>query len=203
MRPGAHWSGAAPASRTRPRSRARRPPSRGRPAARVPAALLDILQLGLGIGVGRIDQSAEIAGGRDELRQQPQPLGLERGGEEADAGDVAARPIEARHQAEPQRVAAVGKHHRDGGARRLGGERGLHAAGSDENRHVAADQLRDQSRQTIISALAEAVLDDDVATLDETGLSQPPAEAFQCRIVCRRSAEKSDQRHRRLLRARG
>jgi hypothetical protein len=70
---------------------------------------------------------------------------------------------------------------------------------------LPADQVGRQSRQSIILALCPAVFDLDVTAFDMTGFGQPLTERAQAarEQLGRLAAQKSDHRHRFLLRARG
>jgi hypothetical protein len=85
---------------------------------------------------------------RDGLAQDLQPFGSEIGAEHGIAGDISARPGEARDQAGPHRIADAD--HDDGDARRrlLGRVRRRRAVGRDQI-HRAAYQLRRGRRQPI------------------------------------------------------
>jgi hypothetical protein len=70
--------------------------------------------------------------------------------------------------------------------------------------YLTADEIGRQCRQPIILAFGPAVFDSDVLALDMSGVGQTlPERRDNRRIVAKRPAvEKSDQRQRRLLRAR-
>src|SRR5262249_59053934 len=70
--------------------------------------------------------------------------------------------------------------------------------------NLPPNQLGRQHRQPIVLAFCPAVLDRHVLTLDISGLFQSSAEIAQTLRdnVGRSGVEKSDDRHRRLLRAR-
>ena len=100
-------------------------------------------------------------------------------GQEGDARDVAARPVEAGDKAELDRVAADREDDRDRRGRRLGRKRRRRAAGRDDHRHLTANQIGRQRRQPIILALRPAVFDRDVPALDIAGFAQALAERGQ------------------------
>jgi hypothetical protein len=61
---------------------------------------LRLRAVGYGIGIARIDQNADHAGGRQQALQQLQLFRDQRVGEEAHAGNIAPRPIHADDEAE-------------------------------------------------------------------------------------------------------
>jgi hypothetical protein len=61
---------------------------------------LRLRAVGYGIGIARIDQNADHAGGRQQAPQQLQLFRDQRVGEEAHAGNIAPRPIHADDEAE-------------------------------------------------------------------------------------------------------
>ena len=91
--------------------------------------------------------------------------------EEAHAGDIAARPVEAGDEANSDRVGADREHDRN---RRGGGFRGKRrsVARCDDHCHLAADQIGRQRWQPIVLILRPAVFDRDVLTFDIAGLLQ-------------------------------
>src|SRR5262245_24559287 len=76
-----------------------------------------------------IDEIVDHGGGGYQLAQQLQSFPRDLRGEEARAGDVAARPVEAGDEAERDRVAAGAEDDRDGGGRGFGGKRRFRNAG--------------------------------------------------------------------------
>jgi len=69
---------------------------------------------------------------------------------------------------------------------------------------LATNQISRQHRETIVLMLRPAIFDHDVLALDVTGLIQSfPERSYQMWSLRKGpDAEKSDHRHRRLLRAR-
>src|SRR5215813_5378225 len=136
--------------------------------------------------------------------QNPHALCHQFGGQKVDTRHVAAWPGNIGDETKCHRVLSESKDNRYCGGCRLGGERpGL----GEDGHHAGAttDQIGCQFRKTIVLAFRPAIFDDDAATLDITGLSQGLAKGGKAaahRNVGRRGAEKSDHRHRRLLRAR-
>ena len=69
-----------------------------------PSTRLQIFDKGFSQQRGGIDERDKARGLRQQLMQQPEQLCSHLRGHEADAGDVAARPVEARHEAERDRM---------------------------------------------------------------------------------------------------
>jgi hypothetical protein len=88
-------------------------------------------------------------GGRDHLVQQLQLLGPQLEREGNDAGEIAARTIEASHKAGRDRVDAGHEHDRDGRGRCLGRERRRRTAGSGDHANLPAKQVRRQRGRSV------------------------------------------------------
>ena len=75
---------------------------------------------------------------------------------------------------------------------------------ADDHRHLSADQIGGEARQPIRLIVCPALLDNDVLAFDKPFLAQAFAKLrYKLReLLSCRAAEKSDHRHRRLLRAR-
>src|SRR5215472_6314980 len=118
------------------------------------------------------------------------------------ARDVAARPVKAGDEPELNRVAARFEDDRNFCGRRLSCER-RRSAGRGNHRHLTMNQIGRHRRQPIKPTPGPAVLDCHVAALDITVFAQPFEKGRQLPLVTLRriSVEKSDHRHRRLLRA--
>jgi hypothetical protein len=88
--------------------------------------------------------------------------------DEADTGDVAARPVEAGDEAELNRVASAYEddRHRRGCGLGREGRRGI----ADDQGYLPAKKVRHQKRQPVSSTLGRAVLDGDVLALDIASL---------------------------------
>src|SRR5262245_4910002 len=71
------------------------------------------------------------------------------------------------------------------------------------HRHLTAYQIGCEVGQYVLLVLRPAILDHDILALDVAGFANALPECGQiaCTISKRRAAEKSDHRHRRLLRA--
>jgi hypothetical protein len=79
-------------------------------------------------------------------------------------GRIAARPIEAGDQTQPDRIIAGNKDDRNGRSGRLGGESRRGAAGRNDQRDLAANQIGRQCRQAVGLTFRRAVFDGDVPT---------------------------------------
>src|SRR5262245_62065971 len=135
--------------------------------------------------------------------QQPKLLCPKLRRNEGDTGDVAARPVETGDEAELNRVAAGYEDDRDRRSRRLGYNCRGDVMRSD-HRHLTAYQIGCEVGQSLDLVLRPAILDHDILALDVAGFTNPLPEGGQitCTIGKRRTAEETDHRHRRLLRAR-
>ena len=141
--------------------------------------LLHLLDFGRRSGIVRVDQTGDRGRLRHQLAQQSQPLRDQLRGQSGDAGDVAARPVEAGDEAELDRIAAGLEHDRNRRGRRLGREAGSGAAGGGDHGNRPADQFGGQRRQPIVLALRPAVFDRDVLALGIAGFAQAFAECRQ------------------------
>jgi hypothetical protein len=94
-------------------------------------------------------------------------------GEVADAGDIAARTIEARDQAKPDGVGALGKDNGNARGSRLGGKRRSDPAGGRDQRRRKANQIGHQSRQPAVVAFGPAIFDFGGLAIDIAGIAQP------------------------------
>ena len=77
-------------------------------------------------------------------------------------------------------------------------------AGGDDHRHLAANEVGGHFRQLVIAIAAPAIFDGDVFALDIAGFGEAILESGDEVGHCDRGSgiEKSDHRHRRLLRPR-
>ena len=90
------------------------------------------------------------------------------------ARDIAARLVKARDETELDRIAARFEDDWNGRDRRLCRERRRAVAGND--RHLMANQIGCQRRQSVIVTFRPAINDRYVSTLDIADLTQTPAE---------------------------
>jgi hypothetical protein len=108
--------------------------------------------------------------------QEPKPLSPKVLAYLVDAGDVAARSVEARNETVLNRVIAGPEDDRNGRGRGLGGE-SRRAPRCDNDGHSTADQIGRQFLQPFCSrAVCEAVFDGHVPAFDKAGFAQPFAE---------------------------
>jgi hypothetical protein len=118
-----------------------------------------------------------------------------------DSREVAAGPAKTGDEAKLDRVFADQE---DDGNRRscgLGCGDGRWTRGHD-HRDPSLHQFRRQRRQPIDLVVGPAVFDRDVLAFDQARVFQALAECTQAVSFGRRGVEKSDHRHRRLLRMR-
>ena len=123
--------------------------------------------------------------------------------EPADAGHVAARPVETGNEASLDGVFAAVEDDRDRGGCRNSGVRRHDAAGGGDDIDLAAHQLGGKRRQLIRLAARPSVFDGDVFPLDITRLAQAFAKG-RCVgsiAVGRLTAEVANHGHCCLLRA--
>ena len=100
---------------------------------------LRLRAVGYGIGIARIDQNADHAGGRQQALQQLQLFRDQRVGEEAHAGNIAPRPIHAGDEAELHGIGTDREHNGYARGRGLGGERGAGRAARGDHRDPPGD----------------------------------------------------------------
>src|SRR6516164_3192514 len=135
--------------------------------------------------------------------QQLKPLWRQLGAQNRCACDIAARPAEARYDAELDRINAEEEDDRNCRGRRLGSECRRRRSGHDDSQ-LTANQIGRQSRQPVVLALCPTVFDGDILALDMAGFVEAPSEWRQAdsAVGFRGSdAEPADHRHR-LLRTR-
>jgi hypothetical protein len=152
--------------------------------------------------IGRIDEYSNTRRRGHQLTQEFKPLCHQLKSEKIDPRQIAARPGEAGDKTERDRVFGGEEDDRD--RRRCRLRRKCPKSGDrDEHGHLTTGQIGYQCRQTIVLPLRPAVHDRYVLALDETRVLQAPMKSTQrVHPSDRRCAmEKSDYRHRRLLRA--
>jgi hypothetical protein len=134
--------------------------------------------------------------------QEPQPLGHSFLDEKIGARCVATRPGETGDKTKLDRVLPDGEDDRHRRSCSFGSNRG-HGAGRRDDCHLSADQISQQSWQTIVLALQPMVLDRDVLAFDVTGFVEAFAERGHITRVGfgRPVSDKRDHRLCRLLRA--
>ncbi len=136
--------------------------------------------------------------------QQLQPLRPQLHVQRDHAGQVAARPVEAGDEAGLHDIDARAEDDGNRRGRRLG-RRCRGPAARRNHAHAATNQIRRQSRQSVVLAVGPAVFDRHVDALDISRLLEPlmvGAQDVLAESVGRVAAEPPDHRHCRL-RARG
>ena len=134
---------------------------------------LHLLRVGLGnSGIGWIDEQGYDARRGDQLVQQLQPLRRYLHVRIGHARDIAARPVKAGDEAEPDRVGGHFEDDRNGRGRRLCRKR-RRSGGRGNHGHLTMNQISHHRRQPISSTLRPAVFDRDVTAIDVTGFAQP------------------------------
>ena len=119
----------------------------------------------------------------------------------ADAGDITARPVQARDQPDLHRIDRGAEDDRDRAGGGLG-RQSCQATGRNDNYgHAPADQIGGQFGQTIELILSEAVFNRHIAAFDETSLAQTFEEVREVSSI-RTKMQISDHWHRPLLRPR-
>ena len=108
---------------------------------------------------------------RDDLCQALKPRRFQLLIEDAHSGQVPARPVEASHETDRDRVAAAGKRDGDGGCGSLGGARGGVTEGGDD-RHVAAHEIGRERRQSVELFIRPAKIDRGVAVGNVAALGE-------------------------------
>jgi hypothetical protein len=167
-------------------------------------SLLQVVQLPRSRRIGRIHQDAERVRLRQELVQEPKPLGFKRRADDAHPSSIAARPVVARHQPELDRIAPDGKNDRNVRSRGLGRQRRRFSADRHQHGHWTLNEFLRPRRKSVVLAMRPTVFDHHVPALGIAGLGQPtPERGHQMSTFLGRSAaEKPHNRHRGLLRAR-
>ena len=160
----------------------------------------------LGRQVIRVHQQGDHPGLRNQLQQLLEQFGHQLGEHQADAREVAARPRESGDQADRNRVADGVEEDRDRRGRVLRRERRRVAALGHDHVDLAGDEVGGQRGQPINVALAPAIFDHHVLSLDVAGLAQSLTESSLLQFNLRahggrKRAEEADHRHRLLLRA--
>ena len=136
--------------------------------------------------------------------QELHPFRRELAGEKVNSGNVSPRPGYAGDETEFNWVIAGDKDDGNSRGRRLGRERGRVASSRGDHGNASGDQFFRKLRQAIVLPFSPAVLDDHVLPLDKAGIPEAVAEPTQTVLqpLWRSLVEKSEHRHRLLLRAR-
>ncbi len=162
-----------------------------------------IARLHLGSRVVRVQKQSDDRGCGYHIVQQSQPFRHQLGTQLGHTGDVMARPVQGRRQAEPERVTRGLEDDRNDSGGGFGREC-RRRAGRCDNGHLSADQIGRHTRQSIVSALGPPVFDLDVMVFDVPSLTQALPECSRrcCLRLGRATVHEPEYRHRRLLRAR-
>src|ERR1700737_2408384 len=132
--------------------------------------------------------------------QQFQPLGFYLHVHLCHARDIATWAVKAGDEAEPDWVAGAFEDDRNCRGRRLC-RKCRRSSGRGNHGHLAMNQVRGQSGNSIVMFLRPAVFDRDVLTFDVARFIEPLAECG-CEghvAMARPHIEIANQRHRRLL----
>jgi hypothetical protein len=120
---------------------------------------------------------------RRQVMQQAEPLGSQIGAQQGNAGDIAARSVQAHDNAGPHRVGATQKYNRNAGSRRL---HGRNSAGTEAGRDYSRpspDEIGGKGRQPIVLVFSPAIFDNYVLPLGESNFAQAFLECRYVRIV--------------------
>ena len=112
----------------------------------------------------------------DEPVQQFEPLRAERTEGDVHTRYVAARPVQARDQANFHRIATARKDDRDGRGRRFRRESGSPTANCNNDRDPLGNQLTRERRQPVVATVGPTKFDRNVLALDIAGFRQAPVE---------------------------
>ena len=131
-----------------------------------------VVEVQIGIRIGRVHEDGNGCSTRYQIVQQRQPLCHKHIGEKRDTGDIGGRVIDAPHKAEFDRVAAGREDDRNASGRRLGRLRHGAAAGRVDHSHLSANEIARQRKQQIMLFAAPAIIDCDVLALGIAGFAQ-------------------------------
>ena len=126
-----------------------------------------VCDFGLTESIVGIDEKVDDGGGGYQLAQQLESFPRDRRGEEARAGDFAARPVEASDEAQFDRVAAATENDGNGGGCRLGDQRRTGIRG--DHGDLTANQIGRQGWQSIELTFGPAIFDRDIPALNVAG----------------------------------
>src|SRR5262245_18963843 len=131
---------------------------------------------GVGVRVVRIHEHAGASDVGDELMDQPERFLRQVANEKVYAGNIAVRSVEARDQAELNRIDPEGKNNRYSRRRCLRGEGWSGRTCRKDGGHPAVNQIDRYRGQSIILAVRPAVLDGEIFAFDETGFFEAASE---------------------------
>jgi PAS domain S-box-containing protein len=98
------------------------------------------------------------------------------------SGEIAARSIETRNQAQLHRVTASGEHDRNRTGRRLGSERWW-GANRDDHGNPAADKIDCQCRKAIVLVLRPAIFDRQILSLNIADFRETPPDCVRATSI--------------------
>jgi hypothetical protein len=137
-------------------------------------------------------------GCRDNFFQHLELLGGELDCKDGSAGEVAARPIEARHQAKFDRIGADNKNDRDCLRRGLGGERARCTEQRCNHGNLSMNQIGGQGGQQIVAIPRPAVFNRYISTVSVAHLSETAVKSGKVRaprLSVGRTVHNSDHGH--------
>ncbi len=166
------------------------------------SGILNTPQLSLKIRIGWIEQHRDQRGSRNQLVEQPQSLSLQHLLKGIEPGCVAARPIEVHDQAGCDWIDATYEDNWNRCGCRVGRKCRSAASRRDDHGYAPADNISGQRNKSIGLTVRRAEIDRHVPAFDITRVFQGLAECCHQMKVKGLAVQKSDHRHRRLLRAR-
>src|SRR5262249_14336990 len=119
-------------------------------------------------GVGRIDKQSNARRSGYHFAQKAEPLWDQFTGEEIYSCYVAAGPVKAWNQAQPDGVVANAEDARNCRGRVFGCAGTQRETRRGDHRNSTTDQVGGEHRQSVVSALQPVVFDGDVLTFDIT-----------------------------------
>ena len=141
--------------------------------------------------ISGVAQHGDAASAGNKLVQEREALGDELMDEKIYTSHVAARPREARDKTKLDRIVPDTEHDRDLLRRGFGRERAGRKPGRGDHRHVAANQIRQQTGYLVIFSFEPVKLNRDVTSLDQSrfayALSEGGTIACRAFMVTRRS----------------
>jgi hypothetical protein len=126
----------------------------------------DILLMGRGIGRAPIEQRRNDIRTGNQLVQQRKPLRIEQRNHRIDAGQVAARPVEAWNETVLDWIVAAAEHNGDCRGGCLGRQCRRGAAAGHDDHHLALHEIGGHRREQIGMAIGPAILDRKVSAID-------------------------------------
>jgi hypothetical protein len=148
---------------------------------------LKFIHLRFHAGIARIDERADRSRARYQVAQQGELLAAQRRSEQADAGDVAARPAQARNESCRDGIGRAHEHDRRRLRCRLRRPRRIGAAGGKKDIHFLIKQVGHERRQPLIVAFRPARLDHEIVVFGVTGLLETGEERRAKRLEVTRS----------------